>query len=152
MWFYQRLRLPLSLFMGAVFAVSTVTNLFCVHQPRADARNYIRVETDRDVYAIGEPAKITPVIVNESGDPATYTMAYVVKVFDAEETVIWEREMVAYGKITIPACSEGKLDTFIWDQRDKAGNQISPGRYRIFIRLFEYRYRNIQGEQGIRVR
>jgi hypothetical protein len=137
--------------MGAVFAVSTVTNLFCVHQPRADARNYIRVETDRDIYAIGEPAKITPVIVNESGDPATYTMAYVVKVFDAQETVIWELEMVAYGKITIPPHAEGRLDAFIWDQRDKDGNQISQGRYRIFIRLFEHRYRDIQGEKRISV-
>lgn len=138
--------------MAVVLAVGAVTSLFCAHQPRADGRNYIRVETDREVYASADPVKITPVLVNQSGDSVTYTMAYVVKIFDAEETLILEREMVAYGKITIPPHSEGRLDEFTWNQRDKEGDQVSKGRYRIRIRLFEYRYRNIGGHKWIALR
>jgi len=152
MEFCPRFRLSLSWFVGVVLAAGTVTNLFCAHQPRADVRNYIRVETDRDVYAIGEPVKVTPVLANQSGDPATYTMAYVVGICDPEEAIIWEREMVAYGKITIPPHSEGRLDALSWNQRDKDGNQVAKGRYRIFVRLFEYRYRDIGGHKWIAVK
>jgi hypothetical protein len=138
--------------MTLVLAVGTVASLFCTHQPRADGRDYIRVETNRDVYVIGDPVKVTPVLINQSGDSATYTMAYVVRIFDAEETPILEREMVAYGKITISPHSEGRLDEFTWDQKDKNGKKIPPGRYRIFVRLFEYRYRDIGGHKWIVVR
>jgi hypothetical protein len=138
--------------VAAVLASGICTGLFCAHQPRADGRNYIRVETNRDVYVIGEPVKVTPVLLNQSGDSVTYTMAYVVKIFDAEETLILEREMVVYGKITIPPHSQGRLDEFTWDQRDKEGDQVSKGRYRILIRLFEYRYRDIEGHKWIAVR
>ena len=126
--------------MAVVLASIVCTGLFCAHQPIAGAGTYIRVETDRDVYASADPVKITPVVVNQSGNPATYTMAYVVKISDANAAVIWEREMVAYGKITIPPHSEGRLDEVTWDQRDKNGKKISVGSYRIFVRLFEYRY------------
>jgi hypothetical protein len=138
--------------MALVMAVGAVTSLFCAHQPRADGRNYIRVETNREVYVIGEPVKVIPVLLNRSGDSVSYTMAYVVKIFDAEETSILERKMVAYGKITIPPHSEGRLDDFTWDQRDRDGKQVAKARYRILIRLFEYRYRDIGGYKWIAIR
>jgi hypothetical protein len=138
--------------MALVLAVGAVTSLFCAHQPRADGRNYIRVETNREVYVIGEPVMVTPVLVNQSGDPATYTMAYVVRICDFEEALILEREMVVYGKITIPPHSQGRLDEFTWDQKDKDGKRVAKGRYRILIRLFEYRYRDIGGHKWITLR
>ena len=137
---------------GVVLAIVICTSLFCAHQPVAGGSDYIRVETERDIYSLGGPVKVTPVLVNQSDAPVTYTMAYVVNIFDPKEAVIWEREMVVYGKITIPAQSEGKLSEFTWDQKDKAGKQVSEGRYRIFIRLFEYRFRDIHGHKWITVR
>jgi len=127
-------------------------SLLCAHRPEADGRDYIRVETERDIYAKGAPVKVTPILANQSDDPVTYTLAYAVKIFDAEEAVIWEKEMVVYGKVTIPPHSEGKLDQFIWDQRDKDGKRAPEGRYRIFVRLFEYRFRGIQGHKWITIR
>ena len=118
----------------------------------AEGQNHIRIEMHKDNYGFQETITIRPVIVNLTDGLLTYTMAYVGQVFNTDNTLVWEKEMVAYGKITIPANAERSLDQFFWDQKDKTGKQVPPGRYRIFIRLFEYRFKDVNGQKWITIR
>jgi len=110
--------------------------------------SYIRLESEKDLYYPGEQVEIDLVLVNQSPETVTHVMAHNVKIYDADENIIWEEDFVIYGKMILEPHSEALLGVFVWAQKDKDDCQVESGTYKISVRLWQ---EDVEGEKIIRI-
>lgn len=107
----------------------------------------LRVELEKTVYQVGEPVKIILTLTNTGDIGLTLTFPtsqkFDFRVLDREAEVYqWSKDKMflqALTSITLES-GEGLSQTFIWNQKDNQGNQVSTGLYSIggFTAQFEY--------------
>ncbi|MCK4613243.1 MAG: hypothetical protein KAU14_00445, partial [Thermoplasmata archaeon] len=119
-----------------------------------EPKNYIRIETDRDVYEKGENVTIRLFLVNALDEDVTYTFnntlnctyRWYMSISDSNGKTIKWIESVSYNtsniseeatKIEIRANSEFPLEKYTWE-REEDFEITGNGSYSIYSRLIGY--------------
>jgi hypothetical protein len=106
-------------------------------------QNYIRVETDKNIYKYGEKVSISVILVNNRNSDIIYysiggDRRVDVIIYSLNNSIIWDNIQVVQAdemdKIIVPGNSEYILEDITWSQTNSTDHQVSWGNYRIFAR------------------
>lgn len=111
----------------------------------------MRIETDKDLYLVGENVTISLYFVNDEGIEITVdTLSYRLEIHNSVDSRIFimGRMEMRNGSVIIPQYEERLIDIYIWNQIDFNGNQVPTDTYTISASLFDYA---LEGEKTFQI-
>jgi hypothetical protein len=131
--------------------IFTITGLPIINEDKLQ----LRIDTDKDVYSVGEPVNISVTVVNQNSYDVQLNMTgnstYNIYFYNSNNTLIYgSNYWDVWGTFIIPANSEKTIiENYTWNQIDsKDGTQVPAGTYKIHAGIYD---KNLQNEKYITI-
>jgi len=136
----KRLLIPVLAAIALIITIFVAWNI----QPFIQSQDvYVGLETDKRTYAAGEKVKITFSLVNNKPSNISIpSLGYSFEISGPQGVVLIVTESHSSSEpVSVDASSETLVSTYVWDQRDMNGHQVSSGTYTIRVTLLDASYR-----------
>ena len=107
-----------------------------LHQENVN-RMYLRVETDKSSYKVGDEVQITITYVNDQNVGVSLSsLSYEIEISNPQGVVfIMMTRQIAEGPVYIGPFSKRFVASYTWNQKDMDRNQVPKGTYTIRVGL-----------------
>jgi hypothetical protein len=100
---------------------------------------YIKLQTDKSTYKLGEKIQIIIFLVNDKSDKISLpSLNYALEIFGSQGIVLTMVESRGgTGPVNVEALSQLLIETYTWNQEDMNKNQVSKGIYTLRVNLLD---------------
>jgi hypothetical protein len=139
----KRLIVPLLIAIIMIVTILLVLNLTPFMESRETV--YVGLKTDKNTYAPGEEVRITFSLINDKpSNISVPSLGYSLEITGPQGAVLIITETRSSSEpVSVEASSQASVATYIWNQKDTNGQQVSNGTYTIRVHLLDASYNGV---------
>jgi len=138
-------RLVVALLIAIIMTVTIVVIVGLNPFIESQETVYVGLETDKSTYVPGEEVRITFSLINDKqGNVTVPSLGYSLEITGAQGVVLIVTESHASSEpVSVDSSSQALVGTYVWDQKDLKGHQVSNGVYTISVHLLDASYHGV---------